>query len=283
MAAAVGKYAANKMLRGQMAKYQSKKPCGDEDPFFVYIDDPRKPGKQKKVKKTVPSYIPEHDADVLAKMRRRSYRMDMALFEFLGTRFGWSSVIGIVPAAGDAIDAGIALLLVKGCMKVKGGLPMGILIQMLINIAIDFVIGIIPFIGDIADAYFKANTKNCRLLEKHLDNLYKPDALKTINGCSGKPTHPATAYEDFSDEEGDRRAFLQETRPQNNGGQEIRQPTVRQPAPTANTQAKKSGGWFNFGGDSARREQDLERGDISGRPVRVDDTMETGTVRSDRR
>jgi len=30
MAAVVGKYAANKMLRGQMAKYQSKKPCGDQ-------------------------------------------------------------------------------------------------------------------------------------------------------------------------------------------------------------------------------------------------------------
>jgi hypothetical protein len=30
MAAAVGKYAANKMLRGQMKKYQTKKPCGDE-------------------------------------------------------------------------------------------------------------------------------------------------------------------------------------------------------------------------------------------------------------
>lgn len=62
-------------------------------------------------------------------MRRRAYRLDMSLFEFLGTRFGWSSIIGIVPAAGDAIDAAIALLLVRGCMKVKGGLPMDILIR----------------------------------------------------------------------------------------------------------------------------------------------------------
>ncbi|KAH0369412.1 hypothetical protein KCU65_g3326, partial [Aureobasidium melanogenum] len=270
MAAAVGKYAANKMLRGQMKKYQNKKPCGDEDPFFTYIDNPRKPGKQKKVKKTVPSYIPEHDANVLAKMRRRAYRMDMALFEFLGTRFGWSSVVGIVPAAGDAIDACIALLLVKGCMKVQGGLPTGILIQMLINVAIDFLIGIVPFIGDIADAYFKANTKNCRLLEKHLDSLYKPDELKVKGRKAG---HPATAYEDFSDEEDDRRAFIQET----NGTQ-----NVRQPAPTADTRAKKSGGWFGFGGGN-RREQDLERGHAAGGPVRVDDTMETGTVRTDRR
>jgi hypothetical protein len=117
--------------------------------------------------------------------------MDMALFEFLGTRFGWSSVIGIVPAAGDAIDAAIALLLVRGCMKVKGGLPMGILIQMLINVAIDFLIGLIPFLGDIADAYFKANTKNCRLLEEHLDSLYKPDHLKAVKDRSGRRNPPA--------------------------------------------------------------------------------------------
>lgn len=161
-------------------------------------------------------------------------------------------------------------------MKVQGGLPTGILIQMLINVAIDFLIGIVPFIGDIADAYFKANTKNCRLLEKHLDSLYKPDALKA-QGRSGKHNHPATAYEDFSDEEDDRRAFLQETHPQTNGAQ-----NVRQPAPTADTRTKKSGGWFGFGGNN-RREQDLERGVAAGHPVRVDDTMETGTVRNDRR
>ena len=302
MAAVVGKYAANKMLRGQMAKYQSKKPCGDQvsephavpnhstrpfqmhelthlqDPFFVYIDDPRKPGKQKKVKKTVPSYIPEHDADVLAKMRRRSYRMDMALFEVFGTRFGWSSVIGIVPAAGDAIDAAIALLLVRGCMKVKGGLPVGILIQMLINVALDFLIGLVPFLGDLADAYFKANTKNCRLLEEHLDKLYKPDNLRAVKDRSGKRNPPATAFEDFSDEEDDRRAFLQETRPHTDGAHD-----VRQPAPTANTGAKKSGGWFNFGGNSNRRPQDLESGNAAGRAPLDDNSMETGTLRSDRR
>jgi len=249
-----------------------------QDPFFVYIDDPRKPGKQKKVKKTVPSYIPEHDADVLAKMRRRSYRMDMALFEIFGTRFGWSSVIGIVPAAGDAIDAAIALLLVRGCMKVKGGLPMGILIQMLINVALDFLIGLVPFLGDLADAYFKANTKNCRLLEEHLDNMYKPDNLRAARGRSGKKNPPATAFEDFSDEEDDRRAFLQETRPHTDAAHD-----VRQPAPTANTGAKKSGGWFNFGGNNDRRPQDLESGNVAGRAPRVDNSMETGTLRSDRR
>lgn len=62
------------------------------------IPDPRKPGKMKKVKKQVPVYIPEHDAMILAKMRKRAYSLDMALFDAFGMRFGWSSVIGIVPA-----------------------------------------------------------------------------------------------------------------------------------------------------------------------------------------
>lgn len=201
-------------------------------------------------------------------MRRRSYRLDMALFEFAGTRFGWSSVIGIVPAAGDAVDAAIALLLVKGCMKVKGGLPVGILVQMLINIAIDFLIGLIPFLGDLADAYFKANTKNCRLLEKHLDSLYKPDALRKPKGRLGKSSPPATAYEDFSDEEDDRRAFMRETDAAHD---------IRRPEPTADRKAKKSG-WFGLGGGSGRAERDIERGEAP----RIADGQETGTVRGGR-
>jgi len=68
-----------------------------QDPYFDVIWDERK-GRSKKVKKQVPSYIPEHDAIILAKMRRRSYRLDMGLFSLFGIRFGWSSVIGLVPA-----------------------------------------------------------------------------------------------------------------------------------------------------------------------------------------
>ena len=34
---------------------------------------------------------------------------------------------------------------------------------------IDFVGGLVPFFGDIFDAFFKANTRNTRLLKKHLN------------------------------------------------------------------------------------------------------------------
>ena len=116
MANAIGKYAAKKLLRKQMAKYKTKEVSGDQvststilwfqtiltndvqDPYFARIEVPGKPGKFKKVKKQVPDYIPEHDAVILAKMRSRAYKLDMCLFNFLGIRFGWSSVIGLLPA-----------------------------------------------------------------------------------------------------------------------------------------------------------------------------------------
>lgn len=59
-----------------------------QDPYFAMVEDPRRPGKFRKVKKQIPAYIPEHDADVLAEVRKSAYRLDMCLFNFMGIRFG---------------------------------------------------------------------------------------------------------------------------------------------------------------------------------------------------
>lgn len=39
---------------------------------------------------------------------------------------------------------------------------------MILNIAFDFLIGLVPFLGDIIDAAYKANSRNAALLESHL-------------------------------------------------------------------------------------------------------------------
>jgi hypothetical protein len=171
------------------------------------VPHPRKPGKFKKVKKQVPAYIPEHDADILARARKTAYRLDFCLFNFLGFRFGWSSVIGIIPVIGDGADAALALNLIRQMAKVKGGLPSTVFFMMLFNLAIDFLVGLVPFIGDLADAALKCNSKNVRLFEKHLDKMYKPK--RVIEEEEKLPRErrprPATVYEDFSDEDDDRR------------------------------------------------------------------------------
>ena len=129
----------------------------------------------------------------------------------MGIRFGIGSVIGLVPAIGDAADAALALNTVRKCKKVEGGLPGGVLLQMLFWVFIDFVVGLVPFVGDLLDASIKANSKNCRLLEEHLDAKYKPQEVKAREKSEReqakrqsrpyKPPAPATVYEDMSDEE----------------------------------------------------------------------------------
>ncbi|TID18885.1 hypothetical protein E2P81_ATG05859 [Venturia nashicola] len=210
MAAVVGKYAAKKMLSKQLNQYKDKEPAGQYDPYYEYRTNPRT-GKQKKYKKQIPAYIPEHDADVLASVRKRAYRLDMSLFNFMGIRFGWSSVIGIVPAAGDAIDGAMALNLVRKCMQVTDGLPSGVIMNMLVWVIIDFVIGLVPFVGDILDASIKANSKNVRILEEHLDKKYKPSEIARREKEAAEeakrknqeyhPPAPATVYEDMSDDD----------------------------------------------------------------------------------
>lgn len=249
-----------------------------QDPFFAYVEDPRKPGKLKKVKKQIPAYIPEHDAMILASVRKRAYQLDCGLFEIFGIRFGWESIIGLVPFAGDAIGVALALLVVKKCMKVEGGLGQALLIRMMINVAIDFLVGLIPFVGDLADAAFKCNTKNLRLLEEHLDGKHKPSSLKRderdfagvdkqtrmSNRKSGiympNDPPPATAFDDSD---------IEDNLGRHNGTQ-AQAPRVQEPLPARAPEDRRGGdrgGWFS-GSKSKREQRDTE--------VRPD-------VRSDRR
>lgn len=238
----------------------------------------------KKMKKQVPDYIPEHDAVILAKMRNRSYKLDMCLFDFAGIRFGWSSVIGIVPGFGDAADAAMALLLVWRCTKVECGLGSTALMMMLINVMIDFVIGIIPFIGDLADAAFKANTRNVRVLEKRLDEVYKPKGLQTKDrdyqkklkaerrksGLSYDAEYeapPATVLEEFSDDEMDERNdFVAQGREQDrrDAAAAARVTRPQETAARGGAAAPKRSSWFSGMRDSStqqqQREHDLETG-----------------------
>lgn len=71
---------------------------------------------------------------------------------------------------------------------------------MIFNIVVDVIIGLIPILGDVADASFRANSKNVRLLEKRLDEVYKPDSVKKRHSLLSSPPLPASEYEDFDDE-----------------------------------------------------------------------------------
>jgi len=143
-----------------------------QDPYFESVPatrlDGRPNGKVKKRRKALPPGISDHDGKVLTKVKRRAYRLDMSLCNFCGIRFGWSSIIALLPVLGDALDAFMALMVVQTCTKIEGGLPTALRARMMMNIALDFAVGLVPIVGDVADALFRANTRNAALLEAHL-------------------------------------------------------------------------------------------------------------------
>jgi hypothetical protein len=82
-----------------------------------------------------------------------------------GIRFGWDPIIGLVPWVGDAVTALLGGVIIFHAYRLR--LPRIVQLRMLINIAIDVVIGIVPFFGDIADVFWKSNARNFALLEHY--------------------------------------------------------------------------------------------------------------------
>ncbi|KAG6005485.1 hypothetical protein E4U21_007879 [Claviceps maximensis] len=166
MAAFVAKTAARKLLGKQL---QDKFGQGVlKDPYYETVPGVQpngKPtGKQVKQKRALPPGLSKHDAKVLMKVRRRVHRLDWSLFTIFGVGFGWSTVIGIIPAIGDAIDGLMSLSVFRKCCKVDGGLPHSVKVRMMMNVALDFVIGLVPG----AEAVYRGNTRNALLLEDYL-------------------------------------------------------------------------------------------------------------------
>lgn len=109
----------------------------------------------------------------LKRIRRISQLLDDA-FRLPGTnaRFGLDALVGLLPGVGDAATAVVSLYLVHEARRL--GVPKRTLLRMAANVGADLVIGAIPLIGDLGDFAFKANRKNVRLLERHLERLDPP-------------------------------------------------------------------------------------------------------------
>jgi hypothetical protein len=73
-----------------------------------------------------------------------------------------------IDSIGDVVDALMALMVVRTCQQVEGGLPASVKTKMMFNIVLDFGIGLVPFVGDLVDALFRANTRNAIVLEEYL-------------------------------------------------------------------------------------------------------------------
>lgn len=88
-------------------------------------------------------------------------------FKIFGFRFGLDPVIGTVPILGDIISVVLSLYIIWIGMQM--GIPRNKIAQMAGNVVMDFVLGAVPAIGDIADFFFKSNLKNMEILRAHCE------------------------------------------------------------------------------------------------------------------
>ncbi|GGE19554.1 hypothetical protein GCM10011529_27660 [Polymorphobacter glacialis] len=88
---------------------------------------------------------------------------------------GLDSVMGFVPVAGDMIAGAMGLYLVWEARNI--GMPKRTVARMLMNVGVDTTLGAVPFVGDVFDFFFRSNTKNLRLIKRHLDRHHSGTSL----------------------------------------------------------------------------------------------------------
>jgi hypothetical protein len=81
------------------------------------------------------------------------------------SRIGLDPIIGLVPFLGDAVTSLVAAWIVIEAARFR--LPGVVLARMVINAVVDFVVGLVPLLGDLFDVAFKANTRNLELFHRH--------------------------------------------------------------------------------------------------------------------
>jgi uncharacterized protein DUF4112 len=102
----------------------------------------------------------------MAALRSLQRLLDEA-FRVPGTnlRFGWDPLLGVVPWLGDLLTAVFSCAIIVQAHRMR--VPRVVQFRMLANLGIDLIVGAIPLLGDVADMFWKSNTKNFALLERH--------------------------------------------------------------------------------------------------------------------
>lgn len=107
-----------------------------------------------------------------ASVRQRIEAMEMVLersFTIPGINrsVGLDAIVGIIPVLGDVLTAAMGAYIVWEARNL--GLPKWKLARMAANIAFDTALGAIPVAGDLFDLLYRSNSRNLRIVKKHLD------------------------------------------------------------------------------------------------------------------
>ena len=118
-----------------------------------------------------------------AAVRQRVEAMEKLLERSLtipGTKIpiGLDALAGLIPVVGDLITAAMGAWIVWEGKNL--GMPKWQLWRMAANVGFDTAIGAVPLVGDVFDFAFRSNSKNLRIIKRHLDKHHP--ATRVIEG-----------------------------------------------------------------------------------------------------
>ncbi len=99
----------------------------------------------------------DRELEVLSRLMDNQFQVPV-----IGWRFGLNAIIDLIPEVGDIATTIVALYILISAVRYR--VPKITLLRMGLNIAIYFVVGLVPFGGDLFDAWWKPNIRNIKLL-----------------------------------------------------------------------------------------------------------------------
>ena len=107
----------------------------------------------------------DRDVKIDESLEKLSWLMDDFIrLPVIGWRFGLDALVGLIPGFGDAATSLVSFYVLASA--VRYGVPKVTLLRMGMNLGIDYVVGSLPFVGDVFDAWWKSNQRNVELLSK---------------------------------------------------------------------------------------------------------------------
>ena len=85
----------------------------------------------------------------------------------INRQVGLDVLLDVVPVAGDLIGAALGGWLVWEARNLR--MSKWQMARMAGNVGLDFLLGAIPFVGAIPDFLFRSNSRNLRIIRRHLD------------------------------------------------------------------------------------------------------------------
>ncbi|CAM4080366.1 DUF4112 domain-containing protein [Novosphingobium lubricantis] len=111
--------------------------------------------------------------EMLERLLERSF-----VIPLIRRNVGLDAIAGVVPVVGDVLTGLMGAYVVWEARNI--GLPRWKLWRMGANVAFDTALGAVPLVGDAFDLFFRSNTRNLKILRKHLDR-HHPQA-RVIEG-----------------------------------------------------------------------------------------------------